>query len=75
MRERLLKLPDVLQLVPVASSTWRKWSSEGLAPAKVKRGCCTFWRESEIHAFIAGDWNPSGNQDNQPTPASSRASR
>lgn len=69
--EKLIKLPTVLTLVPVASSTWRKWSAEGKAPAKVKRGRCTFWRLSEVKAFTNGSWpSPSVNQGNPPTPAS-----
>lgn len=73
---KLIKLPAVLELVPVASSTWRKWSKEGKAPAKVKRGRCTFWRLSEVLAFTDGIWpGPEENQDNPPMPASSPAAQ
>ncbi|GEB79254.1 hypothetical protein DDE01_06690 [Desulfovibrio desulfuricans] len=68
--DRLLRLNAVLELVPVASSTWREWSRSGKAPAKVKRGRSTFWRESEVLAFISGAWNPSENQDSPRMPAS-----
>lgn len=54
--DRLLRLPEVLELIPVASSTWRKWVAEGTAPAKVKRGRSTFWRMSEVQEFINGSW-------------------
>ena len=57
--DRLLRLPEVLSLVPVASSTWRRWVAEGTAPAKVKRGRSTFWRMSEVQDFINGSWQKS----------------
>ncbi|WP_430735137.1 helix-turn-helix transcriptional regulator [Halodesulfovibrio aestuarii] len=59
IQDRLLKLPEVLELVPVASSTWRRWVAEGEAPAKVKRGRSTFWRLSEVQDFINGSWQKS----------------
>lgn len=57
-KDRLLRLTEVLQIVPVASSTWRKWSTDGTAPAKVKRGGSTFWRESDVLAFVNDEWPP-----------------
>lgn len=57
--DRLLRLPEVLALIPVASSTWRRWVAEGEAPAKVKKGRSTFWRLSEVQDFINGSWQKS----------------
>lgn len=68
--DRLMKLDDVLRIVPVSSTTWRNWSRVGSAPQKVKLGRSTFWRESDIRAFIAGEWKPEARQDSPHTPAS-----
>lgn len=68
MGEKLIKIKEVLPVVGVVSSTWRKWSKEGRAPAPIKRGRCTFWKESEVTAWIDGSWK--SHQENQPTPAS-----
>lgn len=62
--DKLLRLGDVLELVPVASSTWRKWVADGIAPAKEKRGGSTFWKASEVQAFINGEWKPENSRGN-----------
>lgn len=49
----LLRLPQVLQLIPVSKSTWWLWVRQGKAPAPVKLGeRTTCWRQSDILALI-----------------------
>ena len=48
---RLLRLKDVLELVPVAASTWWSWVAHGTAPAPTHLGRCTFWRYRDILQF------------------------
>ena len=52
-QERLLRLKDVLKIVPVSKSTWWSWCSRGIAPASIKLSeKTTCWRLSDIMAFI-----------------------
>jgi predicted DNA-binding transcriptional regulator AlpA len=52
--EGFLRLPQVLQVVPVAKSTWWLWISQKKAPAGVKLSDrVTVWKVSDIRAFIA----------------------
>jgi prophage regulatory protein len=45
----LLRLPQVLAIVPVAKSTWWSWVKSGKAPAPVKISAgVTCWRKSDI---------------------------
>ena len=68
--EELLRIDEVVPLVGgIGKSTWRRWVSNGQAPKPEKRGGSTFWKLSDIKAFIKGDWRAE-NPDNQPTPAS-----
>ena len=67
--EELLRIDEVVPLVGgIGKSTWRRWVSNGKAPKPEKRGGSTFWKLSDIKAFIKGDWR--ADPDNQPTPAS-----
>lgn len=51
--ERLLRLPQVLELVPVGKTKWWEMVRDGIAPASVKIGPrITMWRESDVVAFI-----------------------
>jgi len=51
--DRLLRLPQVLDLTGVKKSTWWAWCRSGHAPQGLKLGPgVTCWRESEIQAFI-----------------------
>ena len=68
--EELLRIDEVVPLVgKIGKSTWRRWVSDGKAPKPEKRGGSTFWKLSDIKAFVKGDWRAE-NPDNQPTPAS-----
>lgn len=49
---RLLRLPDVLRLIPVSRSTWWNWVASGLAPAPVRLGRTTAWKLKDLHDFI-----------------------
>lgn len=49
---RLLRLPQVLEIVPVSKSTWWSWVADKKAPASIKLGRCTCWRQSDILEFI-----------------------
>lgn len=50
----LLRLPEVLALVPVAASTWWAGCRSGRFPAPVRMGSrCTCWRAADIRALLA----------------------
>jgi len=51
--EKLLRLPQVLERVPIGRSTLWAWISQGKFPAPCKLGSMTVWRESDIDAHIA----------------------
>lgn len=51
---RLIRLKEVLQLVPVAPSTWWAWVATSKAPAPVRLGNrCTCWRYSDVIALAS----------------------
>lgn len=53
----LLRLPQVLQVIPVSRSTWWKWVKEGKAPPGIKIGLrVTAWRQSDVKALIEGEF-------------------
>jgi predicted DNA-binding transcriptional regulator AlpA len=41
-------------LLPVSKATWWSWVAKGKAPAPVRLGGCTCWREADVLAFMAG---------------------
>jgi prophage regulatory protein len=50
---RLLRLPQVLELLPVSKSHWWQGVKDGRYPAPVKLSeRITCWRESDIHALL-----------------------
>lgn len=50
-----LRIAQVLQLIPVARSTWWQGVREGRYPASVKLGPrTTVWKVEDIRAFIEG---------------------
>lgn len=52
-KSALLRLPAVLQLIPVSKSTWWAWVAAAKAPAPVRLGeRCTAWKAADIQAFI-----------------------
>jgi len=51
--DKLLRLPEVLERIPVSRSTWWAGVKSGRYPAAVKVGpALTCWRKSEIDALI-----------------------
>lgn len=53
---RLIRLKEVLRLVPVAPSTWWHWVRSGKAPAPVRLGTrCTCWRYADVAALAQGE--------------------
>ena len=48
-----IRLPTVLQIIPVSRSTWWEGVRTGRFPAPVKIGGVTAWRVEDIHALIA----------------------
>jgi prophage regulatory protein len=51
--ERLIRLTQVLELIPIARSTWWAWVKSGKAPAPVKVSAgVTCWRRSEVLEMI-----------------------
>ena len=52
-KSALLRLPQVLQLIPVSKSTWWAWVAAKKAPAPVRLGeRCTAWKAVDIQTFI-----------------------
>lgn len=54
IREPLLRLPEVLKIVPVSRATWYAGIKTGCYPAPINLGQrAVAWRRSEIEQFIA----------------------
>lgn len=52
MNKRFLRLPEVLERIPVSKSTWWKGIRDGVFPKPVKLSPrTTAWKESDIDAF------------------------
>jgi predicted DNA-binding transcriptional regulator AlpA len=51
--ETLLRLPQVLEILPISRSTFWAWVKSGKAPAPVKLSAgVTCWRKRDILAMI-----------------------
>lgn len=52
--DRLLRIQQIVPgIVPCGVSTWWAWVASGKAPQPVRMGPkMTFWRESDIRAFM-----------------------
>ncbi len=56
---QLIRLPQVLEKIPVAPSTWWRGVKEGRYPQPVKLGPrTTAWKAPEIDALANGEWPP-----------------
>lgn len=54
MEESFLRLPQVLELIPVCKSAWWQGCKDGRFPKPVKLGPrTTAWRASDIAALVA----------------------
>lgn len=49
---RLLRIEQVLELVPMARSSIYRNVEAGEFPAPIKMGNCTFWVSDEIRAWV-----------------------
>ncbi len=53
-QDRLLRLPEVLAIIPVGRSTWYQGIKDGRYPAPVKVGQrAAAWRASTIQKLVA----------------------
>lgn len=51
--EKLLRISEVLNIIPMGKSTFYAWIQAGKAPQPVRFGTrCSMWRESDIINFI-----------------------
>ena len=51
--DKFLKIDDCLKIIPIAKSTWWAGVASGKLPQPVKIGASTFWKHSDLQAFIA----------------------
>lgn len=58
-QEGLVRLPQILRVVPVGKTTWWQGVKDGRYPAPVKLGPrTTAWRVEDIRALIAAQPEP-----------------
>ena len=69
MEDKLLPLKEVLEVIPVSRTTWYRGIWAGFYPQPKKHGRSSLWRMSDLQKIITG------NQGNQPMPASSGDAR
>jgi prophage regulatory protein len=53
MEDRLLKIKDALQIIPISKSAFWERVKDGTLPKPVKIGASTFWRHSDLMSFVA----------------------
>jgi len=51
--DRLMRMPQVLEVVPIAESTVWKYVKQGTFPRPVRLGRCSVWKESEVQAWLS----------------------
>jgi len=49
---RLIRLKEVLQIIPCKKSTWWLWVKQSKAPQPIRLGRCTCWLYSDVVAMI-----------------------
>ncbi|MGJ8620940.1 MAG: helix-turn-helix transcriptional regulator [Methylophilaceae bacterium] len=47
-----LRLPQVLQIIPISKSGWWAGVKSGKYPKSIKHGGATFWRAEDIRELI-----------------------
>lgn len=52
MQKKLLRLPAVLELIPVSKTVWYQGIKSGEYPKPIKVGRASMWLESEIMELI-----------------------
>ncbi|MDY0365601.1 MAG: helix-turn-helix domain-containing protein [Arcobacter butzleri] len=50
--DRLLKIEDVLEYIPVSKQHWYNLVKTGKAPKQIKFGTSSFWKYSDIQKLI-----------------------
>jgi prophage regulatory protein len=53
MTDRLLTIKEVREVIPLGQSTIYERMARGLFPRSKKVGRLSFWRDSDIQAYIA----------------------
>ncbi len=49
----LVRVKQILTIIPVGASTWHRWVREGKAPKPFKLSeNTTVWKAEDIHAFV-----------------------
>jgi prophage regulatory protein len=56
--DRLLRINDALQIIPIGRSTFWKYVAEGKLPQPIRLGKSTFWRHSDLMEWIASQGSP-----------------
>ncbi len=52
--DRLIRLREVLKIIPVSKSCWLAWVAAGKAPSPIRLGGrCTCWKYADIVNFTA----------------------
>jgi predicted DNA-binding transcriptional regulator AlpA len=49
---RLLRLKQILELIPISKTTFYEGVRQGRFPSPVKLGRCSFWRKEDIENII-----------------------
>jgi predicted DNA-binding transcriptional regulator AlpA len=49
----LLRLAQVLTVIPISRSSWLQGVTDGKYPRPIKLGRISLWRAEDIHQFIA----------------------
>jgi prophage regulatory protein len=48
-----IRLPEILQVLPIGRSTWWQWVANGKAPKGIKLGAkTTAWKSSDIQKLL-----------------------
>ena len=70
-QDRLLRLAEVREMVPLSRPTIYRRIQEGKFPAPVKDGRCSLWEESKVREYIERlvQHQTAGNQACLPNPA------
>nr|WP_294508948.1 AlpA family phage regulatory protein [uncultured Bilophila sp.] len=63
MEDRLLRLKEVFEIIPMSRATWYRGVWAGFYPQPKKHGRSSLWRMSDLQKLIIG------NQENRTMPA------
>ena len=51
---QFMRLPQILERIPVSKGTWYRWIEQGIAPRPVRVGNIAMWRVSELENIFKG---------------------